>query len=177
MKKKVEKSKAQVDPDTQVFVQTEAEGGNSLVFGIVIDVNGTEVPISTDDIKNFKTKGFDFKLPQPVHLGSFDDLFKYLKDNYGVDIPSPADLPSPLNDMVGAITSLVFTVEQLAFHIPGTESPAGDKRTYTLRLAGAWAEAKEIIPGIPLKLKGGVFGVTNMPNTQQADNAITISRA
>ncbi len=144
---------------------------NKLVFGIVIDVNGTEVPISTDSIGNYVTNGFDFKLPQPVHLGSFDDLFKWLSDNFGVTVPSPSDLPEPLSDMVGAITSLVFSVDQLALHVPGKNAPSSDKVTYNLRISGSWDEAKPIIPGVNvLKLKGGVFGVANMANTQQSES-------
>lgn len=144
---------------------------NRLVFGIVVDVNGTEIPISTDDIGNYVTNGFNFKLPQPVHLGSFNDLFNWLSENFGVTVPDPKDLPSPLNDMVNAVVTLVFTVDQLAFHIPGTQAPANDKVTYNLRISGSWDEAKPIIPGVNvLKLKGGVFGVANMPNTQQSES-------
>lgn len=155
---------------------TADTSSNNLVFGIVIDVNGTEVPISTDQIGDYINKGFDFSLPQPVHLGSFDDLFTWLQTNFGVTVPPASNLPSPLSDMVAAITSLEFTVEQLAFHIPGKNN-TGDKVTYKLRIAGSWNQAKPIIPGVNvLKLKGGVFGVTNMPNSQQADKAITISQ-
>jgi len=144
---------------------------NRLVFGIVVDVNGTEIPISTDDIGNYVTNGFNFKLPQPVHLGSFSDLFNWLSENFGVTVPDPNDLPSPLNDMVKAVVTLVFTVDQLAFHIPGTKAPANDKVTYNLRISGSWDQAKPIIPGVNvLKLKGGVFGVANMPNTQQSES-------
>ena len=170
-------AKKQADP-VLVSVDADPTSNTKLVFGIIVEVNGTEVPISTDNIKDYQTKGFDFELPQPIHLGSFKDLFAWLKDNFGVEVPSADNLPSPLNDMVNALTELVFTVEQLAFHIPGKQSPATDKRTYKLRMAAAWSEAKEIIPGLKvLKLKGGVFGVTNMPNTQTPDKAVTISKA
>tara|TARA_R110000868_G_scaffold119310_6_gene316005 strand:+ start:15342 stop:15851 length:510 start_codon:yes stop_codon:yes gene_type:complete len=159
-----------------VGINTEAASNYKMVFGIVIEINGTEVPISTDDISNWKKNGFDFKLPQPIHMGSFDDLFKWLKDNFNVEIPDIGSLPSPLNEMIAAITSLSFSVEQLAFFIPGTESKK-QERTFTLRVAGSWADAKPIIPGLEvLKLKGGVFGVTNMDNSQAADKGVNISQ-
>jgi hypothetical protein len=161
---------------TNAKIQEAEESNYRAVFGIVLDVNGTEIPISSDNISNWKKNGLDFSLPQPVHLGSFNDLIEWLSTNFGVTIPSADDLPSPLNDMVNAITSLNFTVEQLAFKIPGTESTE-TQRTFTLRIAGSWDESKEIIPGLSvLKLKGGVFGVTNMNNTQAPDKAITISQ-
>ena len=139
---------------------------NKLVFGIVVDVNGTEVPISTDDIGDYKNNGFKFELPQPVHLGSFQNLFGWLKDNFDVEIPPATNLPDPLNDMVGAIETLVFSVDQLAFQIPG-KNQEGKPTTYNLRISGSWDQAKPIIPGLEvLKLKGGVFGVTNMDNSK-----------
>lgn len=139
---------------------------NKLVFGIVVDVNGTEVPISTDDIGDYVNNGFKFELPQPVELGSFQDLFDWLKTNFGVEVPPATSLPNPLNDMVGAIETLVFSVDQLAFQIPG-KNQEGKPTTYNLRISGSWDQAKPIIPGLEvLKLKGGVFGVTNMDNSK-----------
>lgn len=139
---------------------------NKLVFGIVVDVNGTEVPISTDDIGDYVNNGFKFELPQPVELGSFQDLFDWLKNNFGVEVPPATSLPNPLNDMVGAIETLVFSVDQLAFQIPG-KNQEGKPTTYNLRISGSWDQAKPIIPGLEvLKLKGGVFGVTNMDNSK-----------
>lgn len=142
---------------------------NKLVFGIVVDVNGTEVPISTDDIGDYVNNGFKFELPQPVHLGSFQDLFNWLSTNFGVNIPPASNLPSPLSDMVNAIETLVFSVDQLAFQIPG-KNQTGQNTTYNLRISGSWDQAKPIIPGINvLKLKGGVFGVTNMDNSKASE--------
>jgi hypothetical protein len=139
---------------------------NKLVFGIVVDVNGTEVPISTDDIDGYEDNGFKFELPQPVELGSFQDLFTWLSSNFGVEVPSAANLPDPLDKMVGAVETLVFSVDQLAFQIPG-KNQEGKPTTYNLRISGSWDQAKPIIPGLEvLKLKGGVFGVTNMDNSK-----------
>lgn len=139
---------------------------NKLVFGIVVDVNGTEVPISTDDIGDYVNNGFKFELPQPLELGSFQDLFTWLSSNFGVEVPPATNLPPPLSDMVLAIETLVFSVDQLAFQIPGTNQK-GKPTTYNLRISGSWDQSKQIIPGIDaLKLKGGVFGVTNMDNSK-----------
>lgn len=146
-----------------------APSTNKMIFGIVVEINEKQVPISTDDLSDLKKNGLHFTLPEPVTLGSFTDLSDWLDKNFGVSIPDGTDLPDPLDKLVGAIKTLEFKVEQLAIKIPGTDNKT-EKRTYQLRLSGAWNEAHDIIPGLDvLQIKGGIFGVTNMVNDQTPD--------
>lgn len=143
------------------------------IFGIVVEIFGTEIPISTEDLSNIKENGISFTLPQPVLIGSIDDLLGFLKEKFGIELPIE-DLPDIIKEMVAAVTSLKFTMEQLAIDFPGTQSPTQDKK-FLFRVAGSWDESKEIIPGV-FALKGGVFGASNMNNDKQPDKAITISQ-
>ena len=158
------KSKAKKKTSIQV---SDDDSNVKVVFGVVIDVNGTLVPISTDDIQNYQNNGFRFEQKEPVKLGSFQDIIDWLDSNFNVTIPI-TDLPDPIQDMVNAVASFVFTVEQLKIYVPGKNANDPDGTQYLLRISGAWDESKTLIPGISvLKLKGGVFGVTNMPNPDE----------
>ena len=130
-------------------------------FGIVFDINGALVPISAADISKIKEQGVKFTLPNPVVLGSMDDLLKFLEDNFGVSLPID-DLPDWLKEIVDKITSMVFTVNVLKLNLAPGGSP-DEGVTYALEIAGTFpGESLKPISAFPIGIQGGVFGATNI---------------
>jgi hypothetical protein len=132
----------------------------NIVFGITFDINGTQVPISTEDIADARAKGIDLGLPGPVVIGSIDDFTAWFKRQFGIDLPRPEDFPPPLNDIFAKLTSLVWTVNAAHINIPGTDRPG--PKLFTLTVTAAWPQGQgiPIIPGV-LTIDGAVFGVSN----------------
>lgn len=132
---------------------------NQIAFGITFNLNGQLVPISTDSIADMATQGLDLGIPGPVVIGTIDDFIKWFNTQFGVTLPEPSTFPSPLDQIFGKITSLVWTVNQAHVKIPPKGS--SDSILYTLTIAAAWEGAG--IPLIPnvLSIQGGVFGVSN----------------
>jgi hypothetical protein len=138
------------------------EGTAKLVFGVVFDLNGTHVPVSTKDIANAKANGIEFSLPQEgIKLGSMTDFEQWFKKQFNLDLPKKEDLPPPLDSIFGKLSNLQVTVHKLYIKIPGTNTP-GAPKLYTVELSAAWPEGQgiELIPKV-LTIEGVVFGATN----------------
>ena len=86
----------------------------------------------------------------------------------GVTVPAPSEFPPPLDKIFGKLIELEVTIEKARVHVlPGS---AGTK--YTLRVSGEWKEAVKIIGSV--KLKGVLFGVSNMSEKEQKEEVVTI---
>jgi hypothetical protein len=135
----------------------------AISFGIVFDINGTAVPISSEDITKIKEQGVKMELPNPVVLGSIDDLLAWLDKTFGVTFPTDTGI-GWLNDIIKKVTSMVFTVIVFKLEIPGSTAPDQNTR-YALQIGGQFSgEPLYIVPGLKsLGIRGGVFGVSNIP--------------
>ncbi len=133
----------------------------NVVFGVVFDLNGTHVPVSTKDIANAKANGIEFTLPQEVELGTMNDFAKWFSDKFKVTLPKPAEMPPPLDTVLGKLADLKVTVRQFHVKIPGTGS-SDTAKLFTINLSGSWPENQgiELIPDV-LSIEGVVFGVSN----------------
>ena len=141
------------------MVANVAAPTNQIIFGITFNLNGTLVPISTDDLANIKANGIDLALPGPTTIGTIADFVSWFNKQFGVTLPQPSDFPPPLNTIFDKITSLVWTVN--AAHVKVPPSGSQDPVLYTLTVSAAWTgEGIPLIPGV-LSIQGGVFGVTN----------------
>ena len=133
-------------------------------FGIILDVNGTTVPVTTDDLSNALGTGVDFTLQNPVPLGSITAFATWVDNKFGVSLPAPSALPSPLDKVVGAIENMQITVEKAHIHVPGNgsaTSPPGPV-LYTLEVNGTFAPEISLVDG-QLGIEGMVFGFSNEP--------------
>ncbi|MBF9048814.1 hypothetical protein GTA62_04775 [Roseobacter sp. HKCCD9010] len=150
-------------PKNTAVLAPEEEAKATFSFGMVFDINGTAVPISTADIAKIKEEGVQFELPKPVVLGSFANLIEWLDTTFGVKFPDTADLPDWLNDIVTAIINMEFSVLVFKLDVPGKKRP-NDQVRYALEIAGTFVgEPLTPIPGFDfLGIQGGVFGVTNI---------------
>ncbi|WP_100448812.1 hypothetical protein [Glycomyces xiaoerkulensis] len=132
-----------------------------IVFGVVFDLNGTHVPVSTKDIANARANGIEFTLPEAVELGTMNEFETWFSEKFKMSLPKPTDMPPPLDEVLGKLANLKVTVRQFHVKIPGTGS--SDKaKLFTISLSGAWPENNgvELIPGV-LSIGGVVFGVSN----------------
>jgi hypothetical protein len=127
-------------------------------FGIILDINGDPVPITSDDIANAAAQGVEFTLQKAVVLGSIDKLMVWVKEEFKVSLPDPKDLPPPLNSVVTAITGIVVTVEKAHLKVPGSKDPAGV--LYTIEANGMFKTTIPLIPNV-LGINGFVFGFSN----------------
>lgn len=135
------------------------ESTKKLVFGIVLDINGEDVGISTNDISKAKQQGIEFTLPEPVDVGTIENFETWFSAKFGVNIPSPENLPAPLDQVVKDLTNLDLGVDAFHIKIPPSES-ADKQKKYTLRMHLTWSKEHEIDLEV-FKIKGAVFGVTN----------------
>jgi hypothetical protein len=131
-------------------------------FGIILDVNGNSVPITSGDLKKAKQQGVEFTLQNPVVLGSFDQFESWVSTQFGVTLPSAADLPPPLDKVVGTITGMVITVQKAHVKIPGTDS-TNKSVGVTLEVNGTFQPEISLIEG-KLGIEGLVFGFSNEPS-------------
>ncbi|ELX09340.1 hypothetical protein Jab_2c14060 [Janthinobacterium sp. HH01] len=130
-------------------------------FGVILDVNGSAVPVSTTDISNVKKNGAEFTLQTPIALGSIDKFEKWAQDKFNVSLPTAADFPPPLNTVVGAITGMEITVEYAHIKIPPATTTTPDPAVaYTLQVNGQLPDEISLIPNV-LGIAGFVFGVSN----------------
>jgi hypothetical protein len=134
------------------------------IFGVVIELNGTPVPISSDSVD--PTKGFSFTLPEPVDIGTPSDFLGWVDTTFGTDLKKtldPSGLPTPIADLVSKLLNVDISVEQASINVPPKGS--ADSVTFTIALAATFPGAGiQLIPGSNvLTLKGGVAGATNQP--------------
>jgi hypothetical protein len=131
----------------------------SVRFGIILDINGTSVPISSGDLANARANGVEFNLQNPIDLGSIKQFETWVSDKFGVSLPSASDLPPPLDAVVNAITNMEITVEKAHIKVPGTASVNGTVQ-YTLETNGTFMPEISLIDG-KLGIQGLVFGFSN----------------
>ncbi len=129
-------------------------------FGIILNVNGTSVPVTSEDVSTALTKGVEFTLQNAVSLGSIDLFEDWVSKKFKVDMPKASSLPKPLSDVVGVITGMYVTVEKAHIKVP----PSGDSGSvgYTLEVNGTFQPEIPLIPGT-LGIQGMVFGFSNEP--------------
>jgi len=132
----------------------------SIRFGIILDVNGTSVPVTSEDLANAKANGVEFTLQNAVTLGSINDFESWVSTQFNVSLPTAADLPPPLDSVVGAITGMIITVEKAHIKVPGSASKDGVG--YTLETNGTFQPEIPLIAG-KLGIQGMVFGFSNEP--------------
>ena len=160
-------SRSAANPPAQVRSQAISPrdlGGDStyaIRFGIILDINGKSVPVTSGDLASAKATGVEFLLQDPITLGSIDDFENWVESNFSVSLPKAADLPPPLDKVVGAITGMTITVEKAHVKVPGTDTPNA-KPGITLEVNGTFNPKIELIEG-KLGIQGMVFGFSNEP--------------
>lgn len=152
---------------------TGTEPKTKIVFGLVFDLRGTLIPVSTTGLEEAKKEGVELTLPAPVNLGSFEDFSAWFKKQFNVEIPKAAELPEPLAKILTKLESLEVTVTRAHIKIPGEPDTGKEKEAtlYTLELSAAWPKSKggiELIPGV-LEIQGAMFGVSNEPTKKTAE--------
>jgi hypothetical protein len=131
----------------------------NLVFGIVFEINGKQVPISTADVADAVKNGFEFTLPGPVDLGTIADLNTWLNTQWGVPVVDPSTWPDVLKNVWNKAVSLDFTVAELHVKVPPKGS--SDPVQFTFGMTGTWADPIVLLPVLKI---GGIFaGATNEP--------------
>lgn len=136
-------------------------GDYSIRFGVILDINGNSVPITSGDLANAKAKGVEFTLQNPIDLGSIDKFIAWVGPKFGVNLPTAADLPPPLDKVVGTITGMEITVEKAHVKVPGSGST--DPVAITLEVNGTFTPEISLIDG-KLGIEGLVFGFSNEAN-------------
>lgn len=134
-------------------------GGYKVRFGIILDINGKPVPVTADDLTNAKANGVEFTLQNPVDLSTIDKFETWVGSEFGVTLPTAADLPPPLDKVVGALTGMDITVSKAHVKIPGSSTPNATT-ALTLEVNGTFAPEIELITG-KLGINGMVFGFSN----------------
>ena len=133
---------------------------SSACFGVILNINGSLVPVSTADLANAKANGVEFTLQNPVDIGSLNAFKTWVNTTFKVSLPDASSLPSPLDTVVSTIADTEITVQQAHIKVPGSNGPAGVK--YTLQVNGKLPSTVQLIPNTTLLgVDGFVFGFTN----------------
>lgn len=143
---------------SKALAATAGASSNTVAFGVILDVNGTPVPVSAKDLLNLKAKGVEFSLQNPILLGSIDDFEAWVLQKFKVQLPTSTDFPGVLQPIVAAITGIKVTVEKAHLKVPGTDNPGPVQ--YTLEANGMFASTIPLIPDV-LGVSGFVFGFSN----------------
>jgi hypothetical protein len=134
----------------------------SPIFGVTLDLNGHEVPISTDTVD--PSKGFEFELTKPVTIGSPADFLTWIDETFGTTLKKTLDpnaLPKAIADVVNKLLNVEIGVLRAHIKVPAKDSP--DSPKFTIVFSATFpGEGLPLIPGSKLlMLKGGVAGATN----------------
>lgn len=136
-----------------------ADGSTPTIrFGVILNVNGTSVPIASDDITHALTNGVEFTLQNPLDLGSINDFMTWAHGTWGVPLLDSSSLPPPLDKVVDAMTNIDVTIEKLHLKVPAKTDTSGVK--YTFGANGMLGSEIPIIAG-KLGIDGFVFGFSN----------------
>ncbi len=131
------------------------------LFGLQFTIKGKPVTITSGDIATAASKGIEFTLPGPVDLGTINDLIGWINTTFSVNIPPATSLPSPLDKVVGTLTSIDFVVTTFHVKLPGT---GGGNTQYTLGMTATLANPINLIPNsTALQITGALVGVSNEP--------------
>jgi len=153
--------------------QTPANKTETLI-GIKVSINNQPVTITINDLEKAKKDGFAFKLPEPIELGSFEDLVTWLDTQFKLTLndelgsQAAKELPDPLNTIVMDIENLDFKLEKFDFNLPPKSSTK--KKTYTLQLGAKLPQPVDLISG-SLAIDGFVFGVSNEGGLDNSENS------
>jgi hypothetical protein len=131
-------------------------------FGIILDINGKPVPVTSGDLGSAKSKGVEFLLQEPLDLGTIEQFQVWVNDKFKVSMPLAGELPTPLNDVVGAITHMEITVEKAHVKVPGSDTPNASVGV-TLEVNGTFQPEIVLIQD-KLGIQGLVFGFSNEPS-------------
>jgi hypothetical protein len=144
-----------------------------LLFGVTFEINGKPVTVTSSDVANIAKKGFEFRLPEPVTLGTFDDLSAYLNRKFQVNANVLHTLPDPFHGLGEGLATTVFTVEEFHVMVPPSPPPpaAGATGTaltqkrgptmYTLLMSATPPKPIEITSDF--QVERFVFGISNEP--------------
>ncbi|HZF96039.1 MAG TPA: hypothetical protein VEZ20_14350 [Allosphingosinicella sp.] len=117
----------------------------SALPGITFTLNGKEV--SLEQMSASVAAGADFKLSDPVDLGTVTDLVTMITSQFGLnagDITGAIDaLPDPLKGMASRLMNIDVTVDLFEVHVPpsGSTAPSGSQvkgTTFKIGLTGTW---------------------------------------
>lgn len=146
---------------TAVAAPTVTDGSKYAIrFGIILDINGTAVPITSADVTNALTNGVEFTLQQPITLPTIAEFQTWVNDKFKVKLPDATALPTPLNTVVSTITDMKVTVEKLHLKVPGSKDTDGVQ--FTIEANGAFQDEIVLIKDT-LGIQGFVFGFSNEP--------------
>jgi hypothetical protein len=128
-------------------------------FGIILNINGKSVPVTSGDVGSAIKNGVEFTLQDPLELGTIEQFESWVSGKFSVNLPQAKDLPTPLDSVVGAITGMHITVEKAHVKVPGT---ASDPKTVgvTLEVNGTFSPEIVLIQD-KLGIQGMVFGFSN----------------
>jgi hypothetical protein len=162
-KRKPSKPKAAKRPPSREVGQLGEGEANSahFVFGVTFDINGTLIPVNTDQLSELKTKGIELELPEDIKLGTGKEFVEWVEKEFGVKIPL-AELPPPLNTIATKLSELEVTIEKAYIHVPAKEN---EPTLYTLKVSGVWKESTKLFG--PVALKGILFGVSNQEGAKK----------
>lgn len=154
-------------PPIAVAIAPRDQTPNTKVrFGIILELNGTLVPVTTGDIANAKANGLEFTLQQPVSLPDFNAFSTWISTHFNVTIPAATDLPPPLDTVVGRLEALVVTIETFHIKIAGSATASSDPGSRVQLTVEANAtfggDPVELIPQV-LGIQGFIFGFSNEP--------------
>lgn len=158
---------------TQALTTPAAKPSVRLLFGVTFDINGKPVTVTSSDVANIAKKGFEFRLPDPVTLGTFDDLSAYLDRKFNVKANVLHELPEPFHGLGEGLATTVFTVEQFHVMVPPSPPAPADGATgttptetrgptmYTLLMSATPPRPIEITADF--QVERFVFGISNEP--------------
>ena len=134
------------------------------VFGVVFNLHGTQVPVSTADIADAAKKGIEFTLPEPVDLGTLTDFNSWLNTQFGIPLLNIQALPTLLQPVIAKLTSLDVTVQEFHLKVPGSDAGPNATTQFTLGMKAMWPDGQGInlLTGV-LSIDGVFMGATNEP--------------
>lgn len=124
-------------------------------LGVVLEINGKEIALEPKTaINKIKEQGIEAELPAgtEVRLGSIAGGLQGFVQKFqpGFTFPAKTDLPTPLQGVYGALTTVELTINDLYIKVPPKE-PAGGKNSYRLGIYVGWPTPQELVGNLSLK--------------------------
>lgn len=129
-------------------------------YGVILGINGRDVPLAPKDIKNGGTNGYSYELAEPIRVGSIQSLSGFLTTQFdgAVTLPSTDLLPDKLKNAFDKVfnkfLALEMTVNRFKLTVPPKQpdgTAAKDLKTASLSagISATWPAGQdvELIPG------------------------------
>ena len=139
-------------------------------LGVVLLVNDQPVPLTPKQGGDLVKNGLELGLEQPLAIGTpgqaADGLEAFIKQfDSSYKLPKSTDLPDEISGIADKLSTVDMVIESFHLKVYGTKDAVKGVKPgteYTFGMSAMWHDEDAVgLDGIPVKLKGAFFKISN----------------